>query len=169
MLVKRRFTHRDVLETLFDLFCERGVLVHIRLDNGSEFTAKRVRALLARLPVKPLFYEPGSPWENGYIESFNGRMRDDFLAREIFYSLEEAHILIEIWRKHYNTVRPHSSLGYRPPVPATLLVRPSQFQPVGLTYELDRILGAGHKHSHSNCSVVIYMPTTRIFYSFYPI
>ncbi len=131
--IERRLTHRDVLETLYDLFCERGVPVHIRSDNGSEFTARRVRAWLARLSVKPLFIEPGSPWENGYIESFNGRMRDELLAREIFYSLKEAQVLIEMWRKHYNTIRPHSSLGYRPPVPATVVLQPSQFQQVGLT------------------------------------
>jgi len=85
------------------------------------------------LSVKPLFIEPGSPWENGYIESFNGRMRDELMAREIFCSLKEAKVLIEMWRKHYNTIRPHSSLGYRPLVPATVVVQPSHFQPVGLT------------------------------------
>jgi putative transposase len=131
--VARRLTHKDVLEVLMDLFIERGVPVHIRSDNGSEFTAKKVRQFLSRLSVKPLFIEPGSPWENGYIESFNGKMRDELLAREIFYSLKEAQILIEMWRKHYNTVRPHSSLGYRPPVPATFIPRPSQLSHVGLT------------------------------------
>lgn len=115
--VARRLTHRDVLEVLTELFCERGVPVHIRSDNGSEFTAKRVRTWLARLSVKPVFIEPGSPWENGYIESFNGKMRDELLAGEIFYSLKEAQVLIEMWRRHYNHSRPHSALGYRPPVP----------------------------------------------------
>ena len=128
--VDRRLTHRDVLEVLTKLFCEYGVPVHIRSDNGSEFTAKRVRAWLQRLEVKPLFIEPGSPWENGYIESFNGKMRDELLAREIFYSLKEAQVLIEMWRRQYNTVRPHSALGYRPPAPAAIYV---QTQPVGLT------------------------------------
>jgi len=131
--VRRGLTHQDVLEVLLVLFCERGVPVHIRSDNGSEFTAKRVRAWLESLSVKPLFIEPGSPWENGYIESFNGRMRDELLEREVFYSLKEAQVLIEMWRRHYNTLRPHSSLGYRPPAPATLLAQPSQIQPVGLT------------------------------------
>ncbi len=131
--VARRLTHRDVLEVLFDLLTERGVPVHIRSDNGSEFIAKRVRSWLARLSVKPLFIEPGSPWENGYIESFNGRMRDELLAREIFYSLKEAQVLIEMWRRQYNTIRPHSSLGYRPPAPAAVVVKPTQIQPVGLT------------------------------------
>ena len=81
MRVAQRLTHKDVLEVLTDLFCARGVLVHIRSDNGSEFTAKRVRTWLAKLSVKPLFIEPGSPWENGYIESVNGKMRDELLAR----------------------------------------------------------------------------------------
>jgi transposase InsO family protein len=129
----RRLTHKDVLEVLTDLFLERGVPVHIRSDNGSEFIAKKVRMFLSRLSVKPLFIEPGSPWENGYIESFNGKMRDELLARELFYSLKEAQVLIEMWRKHYNTVRPHSSLGYRPPGPQTFIPRPSQFSRVGLT------------------------------------
>ena len=131
--VARRLTHKDVLEVLLDLFLERGVPVHIRSDNGSEFIAQRVRKFLSRLDVKPLFIEPGSPWENGYIESFNGKMRDELLTREIFYSLKEAKILIEMWRKHYNTVRPHSSLGYRPPAPETIVGVPSQIQQFDLT------------------------------------
>jgi len=131
--VARSLTHKDVLEVLTQLFCERGVPVHLRSDNGSEFTAKKVRTWLSRLDVKPLFIEPGSPWENGYIESFNGKMRDELLAREIFYSLKEAQILIEIWRREYNTIRPHSSLGYRPPAPEAILFQPSQFLQVGLT------------------------------------
>jgi putative transposase len=131
--VARSLTHKDVLEVLAQLFCERGIPVHLRSDNGLEFTAKTVRAWLSRLEVKPLFIEPGSPWENGYVESFNGKMRDELLAREIFYSLKEAQILIEIWRKEYNTIRPHSSLGYRPPVPETVVFQPSQFQQVELT------------------------------------
>ena len=120
--VNRMLNSHDVVEVLSDLFIEQGVPVHIRSDNGSEFIAKRVRDWLERLQVRPLYIEPGSPWENGYIESFNGKMRDELLNGEIFYSLKEAQILIEIWRKHYNTVRPHSSLGYRPPVPATVLL-----------------------------------------------
>ena len=131
--VARRITHKDVLDVLLDLFLERGVPVHIRSDNGSEFIAKKARHFLSRMSVRPLFIEPGSPWENGYIESFNGKMRDELLAREIFYSLKEAQVLIEMWRKHYNTVRPHSSLGYRPPVPATVVVQPFQIQQVNLT------------------------------------
>jgi transposase InsO family protein len=131
--VARRLNSHAVVEVLTDLFIERGVPVHIRSDNGPEFIARRVRDWLARLQVRPLFIEPGSPWENGYIESFNGKMRDELLNGEIFYSLKEAQVLIEMWRKHYNTIRPHSSLGYRPPVPATILVQPTQIQSVGLS------------------------------------
>lgn len=129
----RSFTHQDVLGCLTELFCERGVPVHLRSDNGSEFIARRLRAWLKRLTVKPLFIEPGSPWENGYIESFNGKMRDELLDREIFYSLKEAEILIEQWRIEYNTVRPHSALGYRPPAPLTFIERTPQFHPLGLS------------------------------------
>jgi putative transposase len=131
--VARKLTHHDVLKVLTRLFIQKGVPVHIRSDNGAEFTAKRVRSWLSNLQIKPLFIEPGSPWENGYIESFNGRMRDELLNGEIFYTLKEAEILIEMWRKEYNTIRPHSSLGYRPPVPAAIMVPTTQFQPVGLT------------------------------------
>ena len=92
---------------------------HIRSDNGSEFTAKAVRGWLGKVGVKTLFIEPGSPWENGYNESFNGKLRDELLNGEIFYTLTEAKVLIEQWRHHYNTVRPHSALGYRPPAPQT--------------------------------------------------
>jgi putative transposase len=131
--VARRLTSYDVIEVLTDLFIKRGVPVHIRSDNGSEFIAKRVRDWLTRLQVRPLYIEPGSPWENGYIESFNGKMRDELLNGEIFYSLKESQVLIEMWSKHYNTIRPHSSLGYRPPVPAAVLAQPTQIQPVGLS------------------------------------
>jgi putative transposase len=92
-------SHQDVLETLTELFCEQGVPVHLRSDNGPEFTAKKVREWLDRLAIKPLFIEPGSAWENGYIESFNGKMRDELLNREIFYCVEEAQMLIEQWRR----------------------------------------------------------------------
>jgi putative transposase len=131
--VARSLTSHNVIEVLTKLFIERGVPVHIRSDNGPEFIAKRVRDWLERLQVRPLFIEPGSPWENGYIESFNGKMRDELLSLEIFYSLKEAQVLIEMWRKHYNTIRPHSALGYRPPVPTSILVQPSQIQCVGLS------------------------------------
>ena len=131
--VARSLTHKEVLEVLTDLFLERGVPVHIRSDNGSEFTAKKVREYLSELEIKPLFIEPGSPWENGYIESFNGKMRDELLAGEIFYSIIEAQVIIEQWRWHYNQIRPHSSLGYRPPTPAAFIMNTSQFQLAGVT------------------------------------
>ena len=111
----------DVLERLTWLMVTRGVPDHIRSDNGPEFTAKAVRRWLGRVGVKTLFIEPGSPWENGYVESFNGKLQDELLKREIFYTLSEAKVLIERWRRLYNTVRPHSSLGYRPPAPETMV------------------------------------------------
>jgi putative transposase len=125
--VARKLGSEDVLERLSDLFVRRGVPVYIRSDNGPEFTAKMVRVWLARIGVKTLFIEPGSPWENGYCESFNGRLRDELLAREQFDTLWEAKVLIERWRRHYNTVRPHGSLGYRPPAPEAL--QPLHFVP----------------------------------------
>ena len=110
-----------MIDLLFNLFIFRGIPEYIRSDNGPEFTAKAVRKWLNRLGVKTLFIEPGSPWENGYIESFNGKLRDELLNREIFTTLEEAKVLIEQWRRDYNQVRPHSSLGYRPPAPEAIL------------------------------------------------
>ncbi|TNF50610.1 MAG: IS3 family transposase [Deltaproteobacteria bacterium] len=118
--VERKLKSMDVLETLADLFLIKGVPEHVRSDNGSEFTAKIVREWLDRIGPQTLFIEPGSPWENGYNESFNGKLRDELLNGEIFYTLKEAQVLIEQWRRHYNTVRPHSSLGYRPPAPETI-------------------------------------------------
>ena len=115
--VARKLTSRDVLRVLAKLMLRYGVPDHIRSDNGPEFVAKMVRRWLSRLNVKTLFIEPGSPWENGYVESFNGKLRDELLNGEIFYMLTEAKVLIEMWRRHYNQVRPHSSLGYRPPAP----------------------------------------------------
>ena len=118
--VARGLKSEDVLERLSDLFVRRGVPSYIRSDNGSEFTATKVRQWLERVGVKTLFIEPGSPWENGYVESFNGKLRDELLAREQFDTLLEAKVLIERWRRHYNTVRPHSSLGYRVPAPEAI-------------------------------------------------
>ncbi len=114
-------TSQDVIEQLFYLFIFRGVPEHIRSDNGPEFTAKAVRRWLKDLEVNTLFIEPGSPWENGYVESFNGKLRDELLNREIFTTLIEANILIEEWRKEYNQVRPHSALDYRPPAPEAII------------------------------------------------
>ena len=115
--VGRKLTSRDVIRVLARLMLAHGVPEHIRSDNGPEFVAKAVREWLAGLGTKTLFIEPGSPWENGYIESFNGKLGDELLNGEIFYTLQEAKVLIEMWRRHYNQVRPHSSLGYRPPAP----------------------------------------------------
>ena len=119
--VERNITSHLVIERLADLFITRGIPEHIRSDNGPEFTAKAIRKWLSRLGVKTLFIEPGSPWENGYIESFNARLRDELLNGEIFTTLLEAKVLIENWRRHYNTVRPHSALGYKPPAPETIM------------------------------------------------
>ena len=105
-----------------------GIPEHIRSDNGPEMTSKRVRNWLQQIGVQTLFIEPGSPWENGYNESFNGKLRDECLNAEIFYSLKEAQIIIEQWRRHYNTKRPHSSLGYRPPAPETQSIQLNQIQ-----------------------------------------
>lgn len=122
--VARRLVADDVIECLTDLFVTRGVPEHIRSDNGPEFTATAIREWLGRIGVKTLFIEPGSPWENGYIESFNGKLRDELLNGEVFETLLEAQVLVERWRKHYNAVRPHSALGYRPPAPEAVLPLP---------------------------------------------
>jgi len=113
----RCLTSEDVLEVLDDLFIRRGVPEHLRSDNGTEFTAQKVRDWLDTLEVKPLYIEPGSPWENGYVESFHGKLRDELLNGELFDTLWEAQVLLKRWRHEYNTVRPHSALGYRPPAP----------------------------------------------------
>jgi transposase InsO family protein len=118
--VARRMNSDDVLERLSWLVAIRGVPDHVRSDNGPEFTAQVVREWLKRVGVKTLFIEPGSPWENGYVESFNGKLRDELLGVEIFYTLREGKVLIEQWRGHYNTARPHSALGYRPPTPEAI-------------------------------------------------
>ena len=121
--VARRIRSDDVIHALTELFVLNGAPEHIRSDNGPEFTAKVVRGWLERVGVKTLFIQPGSPWENGYNESFNGKLRDELLNREIFYSLKEVQILTERWRREYNTIRPHSSLGYRPPTPEAIMPR----------------------------------------------
>ncbi len=121
VVVERRLNSDNVLHCLTELFVQHGPPDHIRSDNGSEFTAHAVRDWLGRIGVKTLYIEPGSPWENGYNESFNSKLRDEILNTEIFSTLKEAKVLIERWRHHYNTIRPHSSLGYRPPAPETIL------------------------------------------------
>ena len=118
--VARRISSQDVLEQLCGLFVVRGTPEYIRSDNGPEFTAKAVREWLSRVSVRTLFIEPGSPWENGYVESFNGKLRDELFNGEIFDTLLEAQVIIENWRRDYNRFRPHSSLGYRPPAPEAL-------------------------------------------------
>jgi transposase InsO family protein len=122
--VARRINSLGVLETMADAMLVRGIPEHIRSDNGPEMTAKVVRSWLESVGAKTLYIEPGSPWENGYCESFNGKLRDELLNGEIFCSLKEAKVLIEQWRDHYNTIRPHSSLGYRPPAPQTFMPVP---------------------------------------------
>jgi transposase InsO family protein len=121
IVVARRLRSDDVLHCLADLFTKYGPPEHIRSDNGPEFIAKNVRSWLGRIGVKTLYIEPGSPWENGYCESFNAKLRDELLNLEIFTTLREAQVLIEQWRRHYNGLRPHSSLGYRPPAPEAIL------------------------------------------------
>ena len=121
IVVNRHITADAVIEVLSQLFITIGIPEHIRSDNGPELTAKALRQWLKDLGVGTLFIEPGSPWENGYIESFNGKLRDELLNREIFTTLWEAKVLIESWRKEYNEVRPHSSLGYLPPAPRAVL------------------------------------------------
>ena len=115
--VERRLNSLDVIDTLADVMLVRGIPEHIRSDNGPEFIARELQKWLAKVGTQTLYIERGSPWENGYCESFNGKLRDECLNTEIFYSLKEAQIVIESWRVEYNTERPHSALGYRPPAP----------------------------------------------------
>ena len=134
IVVDRKLNSQNVMDVLSQLFIEHGTPQYIRSDNGPEFIAKQLRWWLKRHKINTLFIEPGSPWENGYIESFNGKLRDELLKREVFDTLFEAQVLIERWRLEYNTVRPHSSLGYRPPAPETI-------QPVWLNKQM-----LSHKH-----------------------
>ena len=127
--IDRKLKSTDVIDVLSDLFILRGVPGHVRSDNGPEFVAKAVREWITAVGAKTAFIEPGSPWENGYCESFNARLRDELLNGELFYSLAEARIIIEGWRQHYNTRRPHSSLGYRPPAPNAVLWPAAPTQP----------------------------------------
>ncbi len=132
--VKRKLNSTEVIDALTDLFILRGVPVYIRselpiegaigsspMGDGPEFIAEAVRDWIKAVGAKTAYIEPGSPWENGFCESFNGRMRDELLNGEVFYSLREAQIIIEGWSKHYNTKRPHSALGYRPPAPEAII------------------------------------------------
>ena len=119
--VKWKLNSFEVIDVLTDLFILRGPPAFIRSDNDPEFVAEAVRDWISAVGAKTAYIEPGSPWENGYCESFNARLRDELLNGEIFYSPKEAQIVIEEWRKHYNTARPHSALGYRPPAPETIV------------------------------------------------
>jgi len=117
--VARRIRGKDAIDVFADLMETHGIPEHIRSDNGPEMVAKKLRNWLGRLGTKTIYITPGSPWENGYCESFNGKLRDELLNGELFYTLREAQVLIDQWRVFYNTKRPHSSLGYRPPAPET--------------------------------------------------
>jgi len=130
--IARQLKSTDVIDVLSDLFILRGIPGHIRSDNGPEFVAKAVRDWITAVGAKTAYIMPGSPWENGYCESFNSKLRDELLNGEIFYTLEEARVIIERWRRHYNTVRPHSSLGYKPPAPEALQWPASQPGPASL-------------------------------------
>ena len=119
--VARRLKSVDVIEMLAELFMLRGVPRYIRSDNGPEFIAEAVQGWIVALGARTAYITPGSPWENGYVESFNARLRDELLNGEIFYTLREAQVVIESWRRHYNRVRPHASLGYRAPAPEVVV------------------------------------------------
>jgi len=123
ILPRRRWSSAQVIEVVAGAMLEHDRPEHIRSDNGPEFVAKQLRQWLETTGTKTLYIEPGSPWENGYCESFNSKLRDEFLNGEIFYSMNELRVLVERWRVHYNTVRPHSSLGYRPPAPEAWLTK----------------------------------------------
>ena len=127
--VARKLKGADVIDVLSDLFILRGVPEHVRSDNGPEFVAKAVQTWITAVGAKTAYIAPGSPWENGYVESFNSKLRDELLNGEIFYSLAEAKAVIESWRRHYNAVRPHSALGYRPPAPEVALWPAAQPRP----------------------------------------
>jgi len=119
--IDRKLKSVDVIDVLSDLFILRGIPERLRSDNGPEFVAKAVQDWIAAVGAKAAYIAPGSPWENGFIESFNARLRDELLDGEIFYSLAEARIVVESWRRHYNAKRPHASLGYKPPAPEVFI------------------------------------------------
>ena len=127
--VKRKLNSTDVLETLADLMILRGPPAYVRSDNGPEFIATALREWIAAVGAQTAYIEPGSPWENGYCESFNSKLRDELLNGEMFFSLAEAQVLIEAWRRHFNAVRPHSSLNYQPPAPETIIPRGGTIAP----------------------------------------
>jgi putative transposase len=124
--VARKLGAAEVIDVLADLFVARGVPAHIRSGQGPEFVAEAVKGWIAGVGAATAFIEKASPWENGYVESFDGKLRDELLDREVFNTLREAQVLIERWRRHYNAVRPHSALGYRPPAPEVVIAGPLQ-------------------------------------------
>ena len=117
--VARRIRSRDASDVFADLMVRHGITAHIRSDNGPQIVATSLRRCLKRVGTQTIYITPGSPWENGYCEWFNGNLRGELLNGELFYTLKEAQVVIETWRRHYNTMRPHSALGYRPPAPET--------------------------------------------------
>src|SRR3712207_2748968 len=142
--VARRLSSTDVIDVLADLFVARGVPAHVRSDQGPEFVAEGVKGWIAGVGAATAFIERASPWENGYVESFNGKLRDELLRAEVFDSLREAQVLVEPWRQHYNTARPHSALGYRPPAPEVVVpdtpMPPGRPGPVGSAQPLTAAL-----------------------------
>jgi len=150
--VARRINSFGVIETLADAMMSKGIPEHVRCDNGPEMVAKALRERLAQLGTKPLYIEPGSPWENGYCESFNGKLRDECLKLEIFYSLKEAQVVIGTWRDHYNRVRPHSALGYRPPAPMTLEVITQQLPTSAIMQQALNSPGSKSRSGHGEKS-----------------
>jgi transposase InsO family protein len=122
--VARKLSSTDVIDVLADLFIARGIPAHIRSDQGPEFVADAVKGWIVGVGATTAYIEKGSPWENGYVESFNARLRDELLNGEVFHTIAEARVLIERWRRHYNEKRPHSSLGYRPPAPEVVPFAP---------------------------------------------
>ncbi len=129
----RSIRSSDVIETLAEPITSRVVPEHVRSDDRPKFTAKVVSERLGKVGAKTPYIEPGSPWENGYVESFNGKLRDELLDREVFHTLLERRVLTEQYRQTYNRIRPHSSLGYRPPAPETILPTNLVSELVGLS------------------------------------
>ena len=140
--VDRKLNSIDVVDALTDLFILRGPPAFIRSDNGPEFIAQKVRDWIGAVGAKTAYITPGSPWENGYCESFNARFRDELLNGEIFYTLKEAKIIIEQWRKHYNRKRPHSALGWPASPRGRYTTRAKAVH--ALTLRLDHSVGADH-------------------------
>jgi hypothetical protein len=164
-LVQRRIRSQDVILALADLFLQRGCPAFIRSDNGPEFIAKKLVRWMQGLEVQPLFIAPGSPWENGYCESFNGKMRYELLNGEIFYSLFEAKVIIEKWREHYNTKRPHSSLGGKAPCPEAFSPKLTLVAQGLVSYYVVAKLPAGHAAALDPSSTVVFSHPLRLLLS----